>query len=387
MNNKRVKIFIDGDVLVHEHFSGIGHYTADLLKALDKLLYKDEYSHVSVEIGVPYRNKHKLTKYGFENFGVRGIPLPSRMINGLKQRRRLPPIDLLFGKKVYVFPNYSSWPTIRKLSIPVIYDLSFIKYPEFVEPQNRKFLVDQVGLSVARASKIITISKNSLNEIVSYYKYPKKDIEILSPAVDMHKFYRRSQEEISYNKAKYGIFGEYILFVGNIEPRKNLITLLKAYDQLPNKVQEKYSLLLIGAKGWLDNEIRDYIIEMRKRGLRVIQPVEYVTDVDLPSLYSGATVFVYISRYEGFGIPPIEAMACGTPAITSDNSSLPEAVGNAAIKIDALDHNELSSQITRLIERSDARNDLINKGYAQIMNFDWTKSAIRLIEMSEDLLK
>jgi glycosyltransferase involved in cell wall biosynthesis len=238
MKKRRLQLFVDGDVLVHPHFSGIGHYTADLLRAVDELLYQEEYSHVSVTIGVPYRLKHKLIKYGFANLGVQGLPFPARVVNGLKQRGRLPPIEFFAGRQVYLFPNYSSWPTMFGRSIPIIYDLSFVKYKEFVEPQNQAFLVDQVQKSVKRARRIVTISHNSRQEIVENYGYDADNVSLVFPAVDIRKFYPRSQKEIDFIKAKYGIFEDYILFVGNIEPRKNLITLLKAYNNLPKELQK-----------------------------------------------------------------------------------------------------------------------------------------------------
>ena len=385
MRKRRIKIFVDGEVLVHAHFSGIGHYTADLLRAVDELLFEEDYSHVSVTIGVPFKLKHKIARFEFKNFGVRGMPFPIRVSTRLKQTRRLPPIDLLFGKKIYLFPNYSSWPTLFSKSVPIIYDLSFVNHKEFVEPRNQVFLEDQVKFSVKRADRIITISKHSKKEIAEHYGFDNALIDLVTPAVDIHKFYRRSESEILNTRAKYGIFENYILFVGNIEPRKNLITLLNAYENLPRQLQEKYSLLLVGAKGWLDNEINAKIINMRKAGLRVIQPTDYVTDDDLPALYSGAKVFVYVSRYEGFGIPPLESMACGTPVITSNNSSLPEVVGEAALTIDAMDDKKLTSSLEKLITDPELIKEMVERGYNQVTNFDWKDSAKSLIKVIEEV--
>ncbi len=384
MRHSRTKIFIDGDVLVHSHFSGIGHYTAELLRAVDRLLYKEQYSDISVEIGVPVKSKHKMAAYNFENLAIKGMPVSHRISNGLKKRSRLPPIDLFFGKRVYIFPNYSSWPTFRSPNISIIYDLSFVHHAEFVEPQNQAFLVSEVQKSINRADGIITISTNSKQEIADYYKYPANKITICYPAVDMHKFYRRSAHEIEYIKAKYGIFGEYILYVGNIEPRKNLVTLLKAYQLLPKNIQSKYALLLIGAKGWLDDEIRDTIISMRIKGLRILQPTDYVIDEDLPALFSGAKAFTYVSRYEGFGIPPVEAMACGTPVISSNNSSLPEAVGSAALMIDALDEAALAKSIEKIVTDQNLTEKLTGLGYEQITKFDWQASAENLLNLARE---
>jgi glycosyltransferase involved in cell wall biosynthesis len=126
---------------------------------------------------------------------------------------------------------------------------------------------------------------------------------------------------------------------------------------------------------------------MRQRGIRVIQPVDYVTDDDLPALYSGASVFVYVSLYEGFGIPPIESMACGTPVIASNNSSLPEAVGDAAVKIDALDDKALTSSLQKVLTDQKLAAGLVAEGYQQIQRFNWQDSAKALLQTAEDAQK
>jgi alpha-1,3-rhamnosyl/mannosyltransferase len=380
-HKKKIKIFFDAEVIVFSHFSGIGHYTLSLLKAIDDLLQYDEYSHLKITLGVPRHDKHKLTKYEFKNFAIKLMPLSTHKINGLKRRHILPPIDLLFGKQIYVFPNYSSWPTIFfSKSIPIIYDLSFIKYPQFGDSKNMEFLVDQVDLSVKRADRIITISTNSKNEIHEQYKFDNDKIDIIFPIIDNKLFYKRSNLEIRQIKAKYGIFDDYILFVGNLEPRKNLITLLAAYEILPEKIQKKYALLLIGAKGWKDNGINTKIQSMRMNGLRVIQPVDYVVDSDLPALNSSASSFAYVSIYEGFGIPPVEAMSCGVPVVVSDNSSLPEACGNAAKYINANNQNEIAKAIEQSLINN---NKFLQEGYDQALKFNAQSSARAFLDTIE----
>lgn len=379
---KKIKVFIDVDVLTMEHFSGIGHYTASLLKAVDLLLRRDEFSHFSITLGAPARQAHKLNRFQFENFSVRKMPVSSRIVNGLKQSGKLPPIDLFYGKQVYVFPNYSSWPTLVSPVVPIIYDLSFIKYPQYGDRRNMEFLVDQVNKSVQRSRRIITISKNSKKEISEEYAVNKNRIDIVYPIIEMRNFYKRSDEEVADVKAKYCIFGDYILFVGNLEPRKNLTTLLDAYEKLSPKIQKRYSLLLVGAKGWNDDEIHTKIQRLRIKGLRVIQPISYVTDEDLPALFSGASVFTYISVYEGFGIPPVEALACGTPTVSSDNSSLPEAVGKGAEMINATN----STEIAQAIEKALGDPLDINIGYKQARRYDALSAATSFLRSLEEAM-
>ncbi len=384
---KKIRIFVDGEVLVLSHFSGIGHYTAALLKAVDELLFEEEFSHISLEIGVPWRMRRTIGKFGYQNFAIRKMITSPRISNGLKKKHRLPPIDLLFGKKTYVFPNYSSWPTLNSKSIPIIYDASFILYPEHSDDENCKFLTTQTQLSADRSERVITISQNSKREIQQYFGKPSSKIDVVYPVLDTDKFYRRSTDEIANIKAKFGIFGDYILYVGNLEPRKNLVTLLKAYRELDPALQKKYSLLLIGAKGWKDEEITSLIIGMRKENIRVIQPTDYVDDVDLPALFSGATIFTYVSVYEGFGIPPTEAMACGTPAISTFNSSLPEAVGDAAMHVDAYDVSQITNAMEKLLTDEKLRASYVEKGYDHIRKFNTREIAVNFIRSIEDANK
>jgi glycosyltransferase involved in cell wall biosynthesis len=360
--HEKINVFIDGDVLCIDHFSGIGHYTASLLYAVDNLLEKPEYKHINVTIGAPWNTAHKLDRFGYKNFKVKRMPINHRLSNGLKKHGLLPPIDLLFGKQIYIFPNYSSWPTLSSPSIPIIYDLSFVLHPEFSEDRNREFLVKQALISAKRAWKVITISKNSRSEISQHYDIDKNNIEIVYPIIDSAKFVHRSAIEIKNVRAKYGIFDSYILFIGNIEPRKNLTGLLNAYALLDSSTLQKYSLLLVGAKGWKDAEIHNLINELRNKGLRIVQPSVWVTDEDIPAIISGASAFVYVSKYEGFGIPPVEAMFCGTPVISSNNSSLPEAVGKGAIMVNADDSTEIKDALAKLLNDPEARDSYIRRG-------------------------
>lgn len=363
------------------HFSGIGHYTLELLKAMDRNLA--DHPNLSVKVFVHFRHVNKVRAFGFKHIQILHSPFSLRIANGLKIRSKQPPLDTLFGKGLYVFPNYSSWPLLVSKSIPFIYDLSYEKYPEFAEPLNQAFLSEQVKRSAKRAVHIATISENSKREIEKYYRVPPDKIGVYYPAVDTTMFYARSRQEITSTKKKYGISGNYILFVGNIEPRKNLKNLLLAYEKLDKKIKDKYSLLLIGAKGWQDGEIFEIIARLQRNGGKIQRPTGYVDDSDRPALYSGASLFVYPSIYEGFGIPPIEAMACGVPVIASNNSSLPEAVGGAAIQVSALDVSDIISSIQKVMGSDEIQRELIKKGYDQVKKFSWDTTAKNFIEAIE----
>lgn len=375
MSKKTIKAFIDGEVLVLDHFSGIGHYTAAILQEVDNLLETDEFSNIKIEIGLPKKLRHRVHSFKFRNFKYRSLPFTPRVTNGLKKRGWIPPIDLIFGRKVYVFTHFSSWPTLRSPQIPVIYDLSFVHFPQYSAEKNQRFLVKQTELSAKRASRIITISENSKKEISDHYKIPKDNIDVVTPVLDTNKFQPQSKININKVWAKYGIFDEYILFVGNIEPRKNLVSLLKAYRKLPKKIQDRYALLLVGAKGWKDDEIHYLINDMKNEGLRIIQPQSYVHDEDLPALYSGAGAFAYVSIYEGYGIPPTEAMACGTAVVSSNNSSLPEAVEDGAIMVNAMDVKEITSALVKILSDKKTSKLLVEKGFERVSRLSAKNSA------------
>ena len=378
MINKK-RLIIDGEVLVMPHFSGIGHYTLELLRAIDTELPSHE--DIEASILVHFRHIEAVKRFNFKNIEIIPSPFSLRIANGLKLRSKQPPLDLLFGKGVYLFPNFTSWPLLRSQSIPIIYDLSYEKYAELAEPRNQKFLSEQVRIAAKRADHIVTISENSKREISSFYHIPPKDITVCYPAVDKSHFYRRSDEEIATVLQTYDLQNKYILFVGNIEPRKNLKNLLLAYEKLPVDVRREYSLLLVGAKGWQDDEIINTIERLRERGDIIQMPSHRVEDADLPAIYSGASVFVYPSIYEGFGIPPLEAMACGVPTVTSDNSSLPEAAGDASKLVDASSIESISAGLLLVLSDDSYQKLLVARGNQQVDKFSWRRAAERLIDL------
>lgn len=377
------RIIIDGEVLILPHFSGVGHYTLEMVRAIDRQL--EHQSYFTASLLVHFRHIDKAKLFNFKNIKIIPSPFSLRISNGLKIRAKQPPLDLLFGNGVYLFPNFTTWPLARAKSVPFIYDISYEIYPQFAEPRNQKFLSTLVKKASARADHVVTISKSAKKEICDYYHLESKKVGVYYPAVDTKIYHPKSSEDVRAARFKYGLPGQYVLFVGNIEPRKNLKNILLAYEQLPIKLQEDYPLVLVGAKGWRDGEIFTIISRLKKNGSKVILPSQYVSDEDLPCVYSGATVFIYPSIYEGFGIPPIEAMSCGVPVICANNSSLPEAVGNAALMVDALSVKSISHALEKLLGDKSLQSKLRQKGFEQIGRFSWDKSASKLLASLREL--
>ena len=231
--------------------------------------------------------------------------------------------------------------------------------------------------SIAKCDHIITISENSKREIIEEFNVPEEKITIAQPAVDHGRFKPANEEELAQVRKKYELPEQYLLYVGTIEPRKNLLGLLEAYEKLPAKLRGEYPLVMTGGRGWLEGEIVDRISRLKGRGEALT--TGYVYDEDLPAIYSGARLFVFPSFYEGWGMPPLEAMACGTPVITSNTSSLPEVVGDTALMIDPNRPEELTNAMKQVLSDEELRQEMIRQGFKQAKRFSWEKSARKLL--------
>jgi len=388
MANKKQTIFFDGLGLVEGHFSGVGQYILGILRGLDKIIddnkNKQEPYH-RVKVIIPYNTVHRFKSFGFKHIEYKKAPIPFRVMSALWTRNLLPPIDLFFGKGIYIFPRFVSMRLLFSKSAIVIYDISFELYREFSEENNAKFLSGAIKRSVASSNKIITISKNAKKEIVDFYNLKTDDVVVATPATDPSFLYRRSAKEIETVKQKYGIKGDYILALSNLEPRKNLGALVKAYCNLPKKLRDKNSLLLVGVSGWKTDKLFQDILEKVKEGHNIIRPSSYVDDKDKAAIISGAKVLVYPSHYEGFGMPPLEALACGTPVITANNSSIPEVVGNSGVMLDSSDINGFKENIEKVLSNPESTKNILTEGPERARMFSWGKSAQMFIDVVEEL--
>jgi len=388
MTDKKQTIFFDGLALVENHFSGVGQYILGILNGLDQIIEDSKYAQKDyhrVKVIVPYDKIGKFKSFKFKNIEYVVAPLSFRLMGVLWSRNKLPPIDLFFGKGFYIFPRFVSMPLLFSKSAIVIYDISFELYREFSDENNAKFLSAAVKRSVKTTNKIITISKNAKKEIVDFYSVDKNDVVIATPAADPRLLYRRSPAEIEEAKRKYNVHGDYILALSNLEPRKNLGTLVDAYCDLPKNIRDNNSLLLVGVNGWKTDRLFSKIIQKVQDGYKIIRPSHYVSDEDKAAIISGAKVLVYPSHYEGFGMPPLEALSCGTPIITSDNSSLPEVVGKVGIMVKSTDVKGLRKNIEDVINNPKKFAPILTKGPEQAKKFSWKKSASVFVKIVEEL--
>jgi glycosyltransferase involved in cell wall biosynthesis len=281
-------------------------------------------------------------------------------------RRR--PVDLLHVQ--FTAPPMAPCPLVVS-----IHDLSFEHLPETFTRRGRTQLRFTVRRTARNAAQIITISDSSRRDIVNTYGITPERVTVTPLAAPSHFAPVLDAARLAKIREQYGIRGDYILGVGSIQPRKNLVRLIDAFARLlASRGEDRLpKLVLVGKKAWLFGET---LRAVEDRGLaNSIIFTGYVPESDLPALYSGALCFVYPSYFEGFGLPPLEAMQCGTPVITGNKTSLPEVVGDAAVMVDPFDVEEIGAALSRLIDSSELRSTLRAKGLDHARKFSWRETA------------
>lgn len=371
-------VYIEGLGLVESHFSGVGQYILGIIRGIDDVMEVKKIAGdkvPNIRVIIPYDSVKKFKKFGFKHIGYKTFPLSFRYMSALNHRGKLPPIDLWCGPGFYIFTRFAAMPLVFSKYAVIVYDISFELFSQFSDEANARFLSPRTKSAIAGAVKTITISKNAKKEIVEFYKADESSVLIATPAADQEHFYRRSKKEIDETKVKYGIKGDYILSLSNLEPRKNLDGLVDAYCALPKNVIDSTSLLLVGVNGWKTEKLFTKIIAKVDNGYSIIRPSHYIDDADKPAILSGARMLVYPSHYEGFGMPPLEALACGTPVVTADNSSLPEVVGDLAIQVNSTDTLAIEGAIASTLEDIALKQKIIIAGPKRAEMFNWQKSA------------
>jgi len=261
-------------------------------------------------------------------------------------------------------------PRLSKPVVITIHDLTTLLFPHYHTRLNRFYLRWAYPLMAGRADAIIADSHATKRDLVTRLAIAPEKVDVIHLGVGGDRFAPQSVRVCASMLAEIGICPPYLLAVGTIEPRKNLLTLLQAYATLPASVPP---LVLVGGQGWGDNPLSAKIEQLGLRGR--VRMAGFVPDHFLPALYSGAEIFVYPSLYEGFGLPVLEAMACGAPVITSNASSLPEVAGSAAIQVNPRSTSELAEAIQTLVESPSKRNAMRQAGLVRAQSFSWERCA------------
>jgi glycosyltransferase involved in cell wall biosynthesis len=277
-------------------------------------------------------------------------------------------VDLLHGMAL-VGPMVGACPVVI-----TVHDLSFLFYPRSFPASKRLYLRAFTGMSVRRARRVIAISENTKRDVVQQYGISPDRVDRIYYGIDPI-FRPLPAGQVAEFRSQRGLPERFVLFVGTLEPRKNVVRLIEAYAQLRDNCPP---LLLVGGKGWLYDEIFARVGELDLTDK--VRFVGYVAGKELPWWYNAADLFVYPSLYEGFGLPPLEAMACGAPVITSSVSSLPEVVGEAGLLVDPDDVQALAEAMERVLADSHLREAMRAAGLAQAGRFSWQEAARRTVE-------
>lgn len=371
----KTTIGIDIRMLARGNKTGIEEYTSELL---ENMLPLDK----DIDFKLFY-NGWKKKKLDYEwlnlpNVELMDFKIPNRIIDGTF-RFNFPKIDKLMGGVNRFFsPHIFSSATSALCEKTVTFhDLSFEKYPEFYSSQKNIWHFSMNPRKQAeQANKIIAVSNSTKQDLVEIYKIDPEKIKVIYSGLSWKAKRNILPHEKIYVKKKYNLPENYILYLGTLEPRKNIISLLKVFEEIKTRGMLKgsdFKLIIAGSKGWLYDDIFKTAQSFTSRNDIIF--TGFVAEKDKPALYGMAKLFIYPSFYEGFGFPPLEAMAQKTPVITSNISSIPEAVENSAITINPSNPDELKEAIEHILTDKKFAQRLADLGKGRSEQFDWKKCA------------
>jgi len=361
--------------------SGVGYYVDHLITSLQDA-HKDELELTGYYFNFLNRRRHQLpagTALRFYKIWL----MPGKLISLCRRLGFQPWLELFVHSRAdtVIFTNYVALPQLRRRKTAlVVYDLSFLDVPEFTQARNLRYLKRFAVRSIRRADVIITISEFTKGRLRHHFPDLRAQI-VVTPIPPAAKAIRRAELPSSLT-AKGIQHGAYILYVGTIEPRKNLETLVAAYADLEPSVRARYSLVLAGGKGWKDEKILAAVAEQQSKGLNIVMP-GYVSEQEKSALYSNAACFVLPSHYEGFGMPVLEAMQHGAPVLLSDIPVFREVAGDAAVYFDKDSSGDLAKKLSSLLQDGARQKLLVKKGEQRLTAFSWTENAAKVYQALE----
>ena len=377
LRNPVIRIAIDAHT-VGTKLGGNESYAVNLIEALAQIDSTNNYT-----IYVTTNEARDRFSNRWPNFKVRSTLPHTPLIRiplTLSAELRKNPVYVLHVQ--FTAPPFCPCPFVVS-----IHDLSFEHLPQTFKRRSRTQLRLTVRHSARRAARILSLSEHTRGDIVETYGIESNRIEAIPLAAPDHFCRVNDKRELQRVRHNYGIEGDYILSVGSIQPRKNLARLIKAYAQLRGdcSADKLPKLVLVGKCAWLYDETLRALDQVGVKDSVVL--TGYVPESDLPAIYSSALCFVYPSYFEGFGLPPLEAMKCGTPVIVGNQTSLPEVVGDAGLTVDPFDVDAIAGAIRRLMNDSALRAELSQKGQERASTFTWRETARRTLQIYQDVAR
>lgn len=367
-----MRVGIDARIVYYAR-GGISNYTLHLFGALAALDAGTDYY-------VLHSRKDRVSRVPGPNFRPVACWTPShhrleRWALGLEITRLR--LDLLHS------PDFIPPALGCRRSVITVHDLNFLYYPQFLTAESHRYYNRQIEWAVRRADHILADSHATKSDLALLLNVPSERVTVVHLAADpaFHALPEAKAREIA---ARYGLEPGYLLFVGTLEPRKNLPGLLQAYRLLLDEGAASVPLVLIGGQGWLYNEVFEHVEALDLGGW--VHFLHNVPDADLPGLYSAARVLATPSFYEGFGLPALEAMACGTPAVVADRASLPEVVGEAGLLVNPDDPEDIAQALARALTDEPLRARMRELGLAQAARFTWEETARQTLAVYREVL-
>lgn len=370
----KLKLLVDSISLLSP-LTGIGRYTYEIAKVLESK------ENVAVEYFYGYYSKKLIEpSSGKKKKNLKSIIVKNSLLKKVVRK------FLFFSSRifapsydVYWQPNFIPNSGIKaKKIVTSVHDFSFIHHRNFHPKERIEYIEKYFFKNVIKSDLIITGSEYTKREIIERLDFTNEQVKVIYHGID-HKIFR-VYEDINL---KMELPKKFIFSVGSIEPRKNLLGLLKSYNELDKQIKQEYKLVLAGFKGWENSEIMELINKDKKN----IHYLGFISDVELAKVYNLASCFVFPSFYEGFGLPVLEAMACATPVICSNTSSLPEVGGDAVSYCDPFDITDIKSKIELVLSDEELQQKMIQKGLERAKEFSWEKSAEEHMKVFKEVLK
>jgi len=364
--------------------AGIGRYTRELVSALIRYDKDSEYilfsakqpswdqlaKQIPIDAKVQYKQAPFSERWLYRIWYRLRLPVPVQVFTG--------DIDLYYSPDFVLPPVRDGIPTIL-----TVHDLSFVHYPETFTPPLRNYLNQVVPRSIRKANHVLADSQATKEDLIEIWNIDEKKITVLYAGVNPSFRPPTDRGKFTEVRKKYDLGDEpYIFSVSTIQPRKNYQMLIKAFKDVAKNYP--HNLIIAGGRGWLYEETFNEVIA---QGLEDrVRFIGFVDDEDLPALYSEATLFVFPSLYEGFGLPVLEAMACGVPVIVSGASSLPEVASEAALMLPPQEQRLWSSAIRDLLDNPNRRAQMVAGGFLRVRQFGWKRAATQLSGVLQRLL-
>jgi glycosyltransferase involved in cell wall biosynthesis len=379
-----VRIAIDARPAVFPQKTGVGYYTWHLLRLLPTVDPWDTYVAWYLNArGLAGGPRRLLRDLAASNLVERATPIPATWFERLSERFDLPRVEWFARFDVLFAPNFVPPPTRAPRLVVTVHDLAFKRFPQ-TAPHGTKSWLTRLDRALKSAARVIAVSESTRRDLLELSDVDPAKVVVIPLGVDPTVFRPSDPGAISAVRARFDLSGPYLLSLGGIEPRKNLANLLRAFSRLSSE-----TLLVIAGGGveWnpeganrLAQSLEELTADVRGRVVRT----GYVSEADKVALMSGADAFVYPSLYEGFGLPVLEAMACGTAVVTSNLSSLPEVAGDAAVLVDPADPSSITDGLDRVLGDPELRTRLVRAGFDRAEGYTWERTAAATGEVLHD---